>query len=294
MRTLPYRLSVTQNYRETLCDSDARRVRPAEGFTLIELLVVISIIALLIALLLPALHQARFRADALKCASNIRQGNICFQSYFADNKGYMPPLTMPWGYNYGSWYSRIRTYAGQNGPNVTPPGTNFSMTNVVNAGDRPNALACTQNEYSSITKFPRYPYNTFWRMRYRVSGNGNTSMNMDEFASPSKTGLLFDSGSRGDTLSYPTISASLRGDDGNGSFGSWRTKPMHEGRGAAATFFDGHGGFYSVDPIAPWQNAWTGHVKYGRYTRDVPWAMASFWGKLRDGTYLTTNYQYKD
>jgi prepilin-type processing-associated H-X9-DG protein len=119
-------------------------------------------------------------------------------------------------------------------------------------------------------------------------------MNMDDFASLSKTGLLFDSGSRADTLSYPAISASLRGDDGSGAFGSGRSKPMHEGRGAGVSFFDGHGGFYNVEPEWPWENAWDGHVKYGRYPDTIPWALASFWGKLRDGTYLTTNYQYKD
>lgn len=256
------------------------------GFTLIELLVVISIIAMLIALLLPALSNAKFRADALKCSANIRQGNISFQAYFIDNNGYLPPLTPNWNYNYGSWYSRIRTYAGQNAPNVTLDGRNLSLTNVINAGDRPYALACTQQE-SANTLFPHYLYNMYWGMRFRVAGDATTSRNMDEFESMSKTGLIFDGGFRGDVLRYSEISASLRGVS--------RAKPMHEGRGASVSYFDGHGGFHTISPQWAWESDQDGRALYGRYPDSIPWALASFWGKLRDGSYLASSgqYQYK-
>lgn len=55
------------------------------GFTLIELLVVISIVALLIAVLLPALSNARELATVTRCASNLRQQGIAFSTYAADN-----------------------------------------------------------------------------------------------------------------------------------------------------------------------------------------------------------------
>lgn len=57
------------------------------GFTLIELLVVISIIALLIAILLPALGKARHAAQVMQCLSNMRQMEIGHQSYTIDHKG---------------------------------------------------------------------------------------------------------------------------------------------------------------------------------------------------------------
>ncbi|BAM03458.1 prepilin-type N-terminal cleavage/methylation domain-containing protein [Phycisphaera mikurensis] len=60
------------------------------GFTLIELLVVISIIALLIGILLPALGAARASARTLSCLSNIRQMTIATLNYATDNKDELP------------------------------------------------------------------------------------------------------------------------------------------------------------------------------------------------------------
>ena len=57
------------------------------GFTLIELLVVISIIALLLAILLPTLHLVRRRAKAVACQSNLYQWGLMFSMYTANNDG---------------------------------------------------------------------------------------------------------------------------------------------------------------------------------------------------------------
>lgn len=66
------------------------RSRPARAFTLIELLVVISIIAMLIALLLPALQAARRSAYAVACSSNQRQVFIAIATYAVETNDYMP------------------------------------------------------------------------------------------------------------------------------------------------------------------------------------------------------------
>lgn len=73
-----------------MCNHDRNR-NGSHAFTLIELLVVISIIALLVGILLPALGAARRSAQDLKCSSNIRQLDIGLATYATDNGGLFPP-----------------------------------------------------------------------------------------------------------------------------------------------------------------------------------------------------------
>jgi prepilin-type N-terminal cleavage/methylation domain-containing protein len=58
------------------------------GFTLVELLVVISIIALLVSILMPALGRAREQARSIVCLSNLRQQGVAMAVYNADQDGY--------------------------------------------------------------------------------------------------------------------------------------------------------------------------------------------------------------
>jgi prepilin-type N-terminal cleavage/methylation domain-containing protein/prepilin-type processing-associated H-X9-DG protein len=65
--------------------------RRREGFTLVELLVVIGIIAVLVALLLLALNQARMQAQTAQCQSNLRQIATALIQYSYDNQGQLIP-----------------------------------------------------------------------------------------------------------------------------------------------------------------------------------------------------------
>lgn len=65
------------------------------GITLIELLVVISIIAILAAMLLPAIGMVRGMAQATKCASGLRQISLAGQIYATDNDGRLAPTRGP-------------------------------------------------------------------------------------------------------------------------------------------------------------------------------------------------------
>jgi prepilin-type processing-associated H-X9-DG protein/prepilin-type N-terminal cleavage/methylation domain-containing protein len=101
------------------CSSTRRLLRPRAGaFTLVELLVVIAIIAILGALLLPAVSRAKMTAQSVACLNNLKQLQLCFHLYVADNDDHMPPNDFVFD------MSTQRPFPGNEGPswctNVAP------------------------------------------------------------------------------------------------------------------------------------------------------------------------------
>lgn len=82
-----------------------------QGFTLVELLVVISIIAMLLAVLLPALNKAREIAKKITCGANLHQGGLALNTYMQDFGGRLTPIrqrpSLSWG---TAWPARTHRF----------------------------------------------------------------------------------------------------------------------------------------------------------------------------------------
>src|SRR5437867_1526652 len=130
------------------------------GFTLVELLVVIAIIALLAALLLPALARAKEHARRAKCLSNVKQVSLAFKHFAMDTDGFYPWHVNPAeGGTYGplageSWRHFLATSNELDTPKILVcPSDSGTKTTVLDWSTRPDGLVNVANRANAVSYF---------------------------------------------------------------------------------------------------------------------------------------------
>jgi prepilin-type N-terminal cleavage/methylation domain-containing protein/prepilin-type processing-associated H-X9-DG protein len=220
------------------------------AFTLIELLVVVGIIAVLAALILPALSSARDKANTSTCASNLRQLAVGCIAYSGDHDGQLVPMcdSTP---GYKVWRSLILPYIGGNNDQqlmvfrCPSDKTNYGLNLNAYASDR--AMGTRPSSYGMNGYTLTLP-----RALQGYSPMGTSSQRNTAIQTLAGMILLADVGlvkNPSDPVTKWTTKAGAGGNFGYARFpndpnfyggDSWDVYPRHAGGCANAVFFDGH------------------------------------------------------
>ena len=173
-------------------------------FTLIELLVVIAIIAILAAILMPALQQARERAMATRCTSNLKNCGTLARMYVDGHRGYWPAGSLDNSAHQAlPWYvelARAKLIGGPDGPRSASSQWNTNRDPITICPSMPLIPGITQwpQSYGSDRaqlpgRTPPEPYYNIDDAGLAISRGGGYGPERDDIA-PSERAWLVDTG----------------------------------------------------------------------------------------------------
>ena len=212
------------------------------GFTIIEMMVVVTLVAVLITILLPAIKSARETAQGAICTANLKQVGGAAANYTVDYRQYEPvwywtvpaqnykwfapvDTNSPQLFNLGPWYIEIRDYLNYDRDTTDPTfGVNVKKRFVIH---------CPAESVATDWRYPHFSFSNYTRDFSQTPTNGTYPVGLrdERLYKPAEHAFLVDSTSNKQWWNLDNRFISFSED-----FFQYR----HPNLGASHLFFDGH------------------------------------------------------